>query len=142
MPPPSHLIYTAGKPCIASHYTVDSIELSHKFQFYIKCIQCVWIMAFQDPENQAEACKGPRGRATQYHIRFQVGSIDVHTENVNNSACKTGRCSHSFDLQNVPSESIPSSYDRVSVAAENVEGEGAESLCTTQPISELNFLTL
>jgi len=99
-------------------------------------------MAFQDPENQAEACKGPRGRATQYHIRFQVGSIDVHTENVSNSACTTGRCSHSFDLQNVPSDSIPSSYDRVSVAAENVEGEGAESLCTTQPISELNFLTL
>ena len=99
-------------------------------------------MAFQDPVNQAEACKGSSRRATQYHIRFQVGSIDIHTENVNNLACKTGRCSHSFDLQHVPSDSIPSSYDRVSVAAGNVEGEEAERLCTTQPISELNFLTL
>ena len=92
--------------------------------------------------NRAEACKGPTGHATQYHIRFQVGSIDVHTVNVNNATCKTGRCSHSFDLQNVPSNSVPSSYDRVSVAAENVEGEGPVRLCTTQPISELNFLIL
>ena len=28
------ILYTAGKPCIASKYTVDLIELSHKFQIY------------------------------------------------------------------------------------------------------------
>ena len=84
-------------------------------------------------------CQGPRGHVTQYHIRFQVGSVVVNDENVNISACTTGRCSHSFDLR---SGSVSSSYDRVSVAAVNVVGEGTAKTCTTQTISELNFIML
>ena len=54
------------------------------------------------------------------------------TENVNTASCTSGRCSHTFELPSNP----PSSYDSVSVAAENVLGVGAARTCTTQPISE------
>ena len=78
-----------------------------------------------------EACKGPRGVITQYQIRFQSGSV-VNTENVNIARCTAGRCSHTFE----PASDPPSSYDSVSVAAENVVGQGAATKCTAQSISE------
>ena len=49
--------------------------------------------------------------------------------------CTVGRCSYTFE----PPSNPPSSYDSVSVAAENVVGVGAARTCTTQPISELQF---
>jgi len=67
----------------------------------------------------------------QYRISFQTGST-VATENVNIASCTAGRCSHTFELPSNP----PSSYDSVSVAAENVVGVGAARTCTTQTISE------
>ena len=95
----------------------------------------------QDPVDPQEACRGPRGRTTLYQIRFQIGSFRV-TEIVNSSACGAERCSHTFSLLNVLSDSVPSSYDSVSVAAENVVGVGPARLCTTQTISELNSTML
>ena len=67
----------------------------------------------------------------QYQIRFQTGSI-VTTENVNIAKCRAGMCSHTFE----PPSNPPSSYDSVSVAAENVVGVGAARTRTTQSISE------
>ena len=81
-----------------------------------------------------EVCRRPRGDITQYQISFQTGSV-VSTENVNIALCTAGRCSHTFE----PPSNPPSSYDSVSVAAENVVGVGAARTCTTQPISEFNF---
>ena len=69
-------------------------------------------------------------------MRFQTGSIVV-TENVNIASCTTERCNHTFE----PPSNPPSSYDSVSVAAENVVGVGAARTCTTQTISEFNFMT-
>jgi len=54
-------------------------------------------------------------------------------ENVNIARCTAGRCGHTFQLPSNP----PSSYDSVSVAAENVVGVGTARTCTTQAISEL-----
>ena len=82
-----------------------------------------------------ETCQRPRGDITQYQISFQTGSLVV-TENVNLAECKAGRCSHTFE----PPSNPPSSYDGVSVAAENMVGVGAARTCTTQPISELNLM--
>ena len=90
--------------------------------------------SFQDPVDPAEACPGPSGSITQYQISFQTGSA-VDTENVNIARCTAGRCSHTFE----PLSNPPSSYDSVSVAAENVVGVGAAKICPTQPISELNL---
>ena len=78
-----------------------------------------------------EACQGPKGVVTQYQIRFQSGSV-VNTENVNIARCTAGRCSHTFQ----PPSNPPSSFDSVSVAAENVVGQGAAAKCTAHPISE------
>ena len=78
-----------------------------------------------------EACQGPRGVITQYQTRFQSGSV-VHTGNVNIASCTAWRCSHTFQQ----ASDLPSSYDIVSVAAENVVGFGAARTCTAQPISE------
>ena len=83
----------------------------------------------QDP---VDPCLGLSGGITQYQISLQIGSV-VATEIVNIARCTAGRCSHTFELPSNP----PSSYDSVSVAAENVVGAGAERTCTTQPISEL-----
>ena len=55
------------------------------------------------------------------------------TENLNIAECTAGRCNHTFE----PPSNPPSSYDRVSVAAENVVGVGAARTCTIQPVSEL-----
>ena len=82
-----------------------------------------------------EACLGPTRDITQYQIRFQSGPV-VATENVNIPTCTAGRCSHTFE----PPSNPPSSYDSVSVAAENVVGVGAARNCTTQTISELPVL--
>ena len=78
-----------------------------------------------------EACPGPTGNITQYQISLQTGSVVV-TENVNIARCTVGRCSYTFE----PPSNPPSSYDSVSVAAENVVGVGPATTCTTQPISE------
>lgn len=81
-----------------------------------------------------EACPGPNGDITQYQISFQAGSF----ETVNTARCTAGRCSFAFR----PPSNPPSSYDNVSVAAENVVGVGAAQKCTTQTISELHLSTL
>ena len=88
------------------------------------------IISLQDPIDPAEACPGPSGNVTHYKISFQTGPF------INNIAiyeCKGGKCSHTFE----PPSNPPSSYDKVSVAAENVVGVGAVKLCSTQIISEL-----
>ena len=81
-----------------------------------------------------DPCPGISGSITQYQIRLQTGS-SVATENVNVAECTAGRCSHTFE----PPSNPPSSYDSVSVAAENVVGVGAARTCTTQAISELDI---
>ena len=78
-----------------------------------------------------DPCPGVTGDIRQYQISFQTGSV----ENVSIARCTAERCSHTF----VPSSNSPSSYDSVSVAAENVVGVGAARTCTTQTISELQF---
>ena len=80
----------------------------------------------------SEACPGPNGNITQYKISFQTGSL-VNTENVNITSCTAERCSHTFQ----PPSNPPSSYDSVSVAAENVVGVGPARTCTAHTISEL-----
>ena len=55
-------------------------------------------------------------------------------KNVNLTACTARSCSHTFNLW---SDSVPSSYNSVSVAAVNVVGVGAVRTCTTQTISKL-----
>ena len=84
--------------------------------------------------NPAAACPGPTGNITQYQISFQTGSVVV-TENVPIARCTAGRCSHTFEPPSNPS----SSYDSVSVAAENVVGVGAARNLTIQPICKLKF---
>ena len=78
-----------------------------------------------------EVCQGPRGHIVQYKISFHTGPF-MDTKNVSISECTAGRCSHTFELPSNP----PSSYDNVSVAAENVVGVGAARTCTAQTISE------
>ena len=82
-----------------------------------------------------DPCPGVSGDVRQYQISFQTGSV-VATESVNIARCAPGRCSHTF----VPPSNPPSSYDSVSVAAENVVGVGAARTCTTQTFSELKFV--
>ena len=86
---------------------------------------------FQNPVNTRRMCPGPSESITQYQIRFQSGSL-VDAFNVNISACTAGMCSHTFELPSNP----PSSYDSVSVVAENVVGVGAAKTCI-EAISEL-----
>jgi len=64
------------------------------------------------------------------------------TENVTVDVCRAGSCSHTFKpASNFLNGNIPSSYDSVSVAAENVVGVGAARNCTEQhSISKLNFI--
>ena len=66
---------------------------------------------------------------------IQYSGSSVVTENVNIAECTAGRCSYTF----MPPSNPPSSYDSVSVAAENVAGVGAARTCTTQTIRELKF---
>ena len=91
-------------------------------------------LTLQDPTDPdpGEACPGPSGDVSQYQISFHSGST-VATVNMNIARCTAGRCSHTFE----PPSNPPSSYDSVSVAAENVVGVGTARPCTAQPISEL-----
>ena len=89
-----------------------------------------------DPDPK-DACPGASGNVTQYKISFQTGSF-VATENVNITRCTAWWCSHTFE----PPSNPPSSYDSVSVAAENVVGVGVVGTCTTKMISELLVLQL
>ena len=59
-------------------------------------------------------------------------------ENVNIARCTAERCSYTFE----PPSNPPSTYDSLSVAAENVVGVGAARTCTAQPISELLILCM
>ena len=54
---------------------------------------------------------------------------------MNIAKCTAGRCSYTFE----PPSNPPSSYDGVSVAAENVVGVGAARKLTIQPICKLKF---
>ena len=83
-----------------------------------------------DPD-PAGACPGPTGNITQYQISFQTGSMV--TKIVPIGRCTAGMCNCSFVAPSNP----PSSYDNVSVVAENVVGVGAARTCTPQNISEL-----
>ena len=83
-----------------------------------------------------ETCPG--SNITQYNISFQTRSYVV-TENVSIAECAAGKCNHTF----VPPSNSPSSYNSVSVAAENKVGAGDAKTCTTQTISEsYNFTSL
>ena len=84
----------------------------------------------QDPPNP---CTGVTGSITEYQISFKMG-LFVAIENVNTARCINGGCSHTFEPHSNPPSSY--SYDRVSVAAENVVGVGPARNCTTQTISE------
>ena len=88
-------------------------------------------LSLQDPVDPGEACPGESGDITRYQLSFQTES-SVATRNVNITECTAGRCSHTFE----PPSNPPTSYDSVSVAAENVVGVGAGRTCTTQTISE------
>ena len=77
---------------------------------------------------------GLSGNITQYLISFQTGSY-LDTENVNVSRCTMTECRNTFEPAS--NSSVPSSYDSVSVAAENVVGVGAARVCIAEPISEL-----
>ena len=92
----------------------------------------IHLLFFQDP---VDPCPDATGNITQYQISFQTGS-SVTIESVNTARCTAGRCSYIFE----PPSSPHSSYDSVSVAAENVVGVGAARTCTTQTISELQVL--
>ena len=88
----------------------------------------------QGPVDPGEACPGPSGNITQYQISFQTGSVVV-TEIMNSTECIAGICDYTYRPSS--NGSVCSSYDSVSVAAENVVGVGAARTCTTQTISEL-----
>ena len=108
--------------------------LHHTVQFQLCCaykniILSIVHISLQDQVDPVDSCLS--GSITQYQIRFQTGSVVV-TENVNIAKCTAGRCSHTFE----PPSNPPSSYDSVSVAAENVVGVGAARVCISQTISE------
>ena len=102
-------------------YTIGLRVTSRFFDLFI----------IKDPVDPGEACPGPSGDITQYKISFQTESF----ESVNIARCTARRCKHTFE----PPTNLPTSYDNVSVAAENVVGVGAVRTCTTQPISELHL---
>lgn len=101
-------------------------------------MSCVWNLSLQDPidPDPGDKCPGPSGNVTQYQIRFQTGSSSINFT-VNTTMCKARTCNYTFE----PPLNPPSSYDRVSVAAENVVGMGMERDLTTQPISELSVIS-
>ena len=124
-----------------THLTNQVVSHTFFIQFVLDlqatCTRSVCILFLQTSVDSQEACQGPRGVTRQYQIRYQIGSFKVY-ESVNTTACRAERCSHTYNLLNV--DSVPSSYDSVSVAAENVVGFGAARTCTAQPISELTFI--
>ena len=86
-----------------------------------------FLMGFFVTFSLQETCPGD---ITQYQISFHTSIV-----NVSNARCTAERCSHTF----VPPSNPPSSYESVSVAAENVVGVGSARPCTAQNISELNL---
>ena len=95
--------------------------------------------SFQDPLEPGKACPGPSGNITQYQISFQTGSV-VYTQSVGPSECTAGICGYTYrPASNLLNDSVPSSYDNVSVIANNVVGVGTVRTCTEHPISELNL---
>ena len=108
------------------HFRIFILPLFTKLMTYLN-------LTLQNPLDPGEACPGPTGEITHYQIKFQAGSF-LDNVNVNISACRDGRCSHTF---NPLISSVPSSFERVSVAAVNVVGVGTARTCTAQPISEL-----
>ena len=111
----------------------NSENLSTSSAFYPERFDSEFLQDQVQPD--LEVCPSPRANITLYQIRFQANS-SVKAVNVNISSCTAERCSHTFK----PPPNPPSSYDSVSVAAENVVGVGAARTCTTQTISELNIL--
>ena len=124
------------------HEKISALNMTCPTACYVTMhYNLLWFVCLpQEPEDQLGACQGPRGRITHYRIRFQVGSTVLTDVNVNISACTAERCSNTFNLSNVPSGRIPSSYDSVSVAAINAVGMGAARACTSQSISKWNLL--
>ena len=95
-----------------------------------------------DPAVQGEVCPDPIADIIQYQVILRTGSF-VNSESMNIARCAVGRCSHSFaPASNHLNGSVPSSFDSVSVAAENVVGVGAARTCAAQPISELTHIPL
>ena len=92
------------------------------------------LFLIKDPVDPGKACPGPSGDITHYKISFQTKSF----ESVNIARCTARRCKHTFE----PKTNLPTSYDSVSVAAENVVGVGAARTCTAQPISKLHLSLL
>ena len=82
-----------------------------------------------------DPCPGVSGDVRQCQISFRAGS-SVATENVNIASCTARRCNYFFEQPSNP----PSSYDSVSVIAENVVGVGAARTCTTQTISKFKLI--
>ena len=96
-------------------------------------------VSLQDSVDPGEACPGPSGDITQYQISFQTGSI-VTTGITSPTECIAGICGYIYrPSSNLLNGNVRSSYDSVSVAAENVLGVGTARTCTTQPISELHL---
>ena len=88
-----------------------------------------------DPGN---VCPGLNENITEYQINIQTGSF-VISEGVDAAMCAAGRCSHTFEpASHLVNGRLPSSYDSVSVVAENVVGVGVARTCVAQPISELS----
>ena len=108
----------------------------HQVPFYPDNFDSGSLQNQEDPDS-GEVCMPPRANITRYLISFQANS-SVIIESVNISECKAGKCNYTF----VPPRYPPSSYDNVSVAAENVAGVGAARTCTTQTISEMNSCKL
>ena len=88
-----------------------------------------------NPQNPRDPCPGVSGNITQYQISFLAENVTI-TESV--SECVNGRCNlHIVPASNFLNGSVPLSYSRLAVAAENVVGVGAARTCTTQTIREL-----
>ena len=112
---------------------IDILLCSFNFTVLLK-IYFKFDISLQDLVDPGEACPGPTGNISQYQLSFQTGSV-FGAENVNIARCTAGGCSHTFE----PPSNPPSSYDSVSVAAENVLGVGAARTCTSQTISECYY---
>ena len=93
-----------------------------------------------NPQNLRNPCPGVSGNITQYQISFLAENVAI-TETVTVSECMDGRCNlHIVPASHLLNSSVPLSYRRLAVAAENVVGVGAARTCTTQTISKLTLL--
>ena len=95
------------------------------------------VLCHLNPQNLRNPCPGISGNITQYQISFLAENVAI-TETVTVSECMDGRCNlHIVPASHLLNGSVPLSYSRLIVAAENVVGVGAARACTTQTISEL-----